>query len=206
MKVISLAKNAGQHNAVMAGLNYASGDLLIAMDDDMQTHPSQLKYLLAEIEKAVGAFFAQKQQQTARRVSFDLSKLQSIRADAEATREQLLTEVDEEALRGIETPAGEAEPAAAPAMITEPPPAAPDTPPDEELPLDENETALLRILLYGGDLQALLRERGLLLSMVADSINEKLFDRFSDTVLLFDGETPEPVEDYLEQLKGWIQP
>lgn len=51
VKVISLAKNAGQHNAVMAGLNYASGELLIAMDDDMQTHPSQLKYLLAEIDK-----------------------------------------------------------------------------------------------------------------------------------------------------------
>ena len=51
VKVISLAKNSGQHNAVMAGLNYASGDLLIAMDDDMQTHPSQLKYLLAEIDK-----------------------------------------------------------------------------------------------------------------------------------------------------------
>lgn len=51
VKVISLAKNAGQHNAIMAGLNYASGDYLIAMDDDMQTHPSQLQYLLAEIEK-----------------------------------------------------------------------------------------------------------------------------------------------------------
>lgn len=51
VKAISLAKNSGQHNAVMAGLNYASGDLLIAMDDDMQTHPSQLQYLLAEIEK-----------------------------------------------------------------------------------------------------------------------------------------------------------
>ena len=51
VKVISLARNSGQHNAVMAGLNYASGELLIAMDDDMQTHPSQLKYLLAEIGK-----------------------------------------------------------------------------------------------------------------------------------------------------------
>lgn len=51
VKVISLAKNSGQHNAVMAGLNYAAGELLIAMDDDMQTHPSQLKYLLAEIDK-----------------------------------------------------------------------------------------------------------------------------------------------------------
>lgn len=51
VKAISLAKNSGQHNAVMAGLNYAAGELLIAMDDDMQTHPSQLKYLLAEIDK-----------------------------------------------------------------------------------------------------------------------------------------------------------
>ena len=46
VKAVELAKNAGQHNAVMAGLNYASGDAFIAMDDDMQTHPSQLKYLL----------------------------------------------------------------------------------------------------------------------------------------------------------------
>ncbi len=51
VKTISLAKNSGQHNAVMAGLNYAEGDYLIAMDDDMQTHPSQLKFLLNEIEK-----------------------------------------------------------------------------------------------------------------------------------------------------------
>ena len=46
VKAISLAKNSGQHNAVMA-----EGDLLIAMDDDMQTHPSQLHFLLDEIEK-----------------------------------------------------------------------------------------------------------------------------------------------------------
>lgn len=49
--VIDLAKNAGQHNAIMAALNYAEGDYIIAMDDDMQTHPSQLGILLAEIDK-----------------------------------------------------------------------------------------------------------------------------------------------------------
>ncbi len=43
--VVELARNAGQHNAVMAGLNIAEGDVLIAMDDDMQTHPSQLHKL-----------------------------------------------------------------------------------------------------------------------------------------------------------------
>ncbi len=51
VKAVLLAKNAGQHNALMAALNYAEGDLLIGMDDDMQTHPSQIQYLLAELEK-----------------------------------------------------------------------------------------------------------------------------------------------------------
>jgi undecaprenyl-phosphate 4-deoxy-4-formamido-L-arabinose transferase len=51
VKAIILAKNAGQHNAIMAGLNYAQGDILVGMDDDMQTHPSQLKYLLEEFHK-----------------------------------------------------------------------------------------------------------------------------------------------------------
>ena len=45
VRAVELAKNAGQHNAVMAALNYAEGDRIIGMDDDMQTHPSQLKYL-----------------------------------------------------------------------------------------------------------------------------------------------------------------
>lgn len=51
VKVIELAYNSGQHNAIMAGLNYASGDVIIAMDDDGQTHPSQLQFLFAELEK-----------------------------------------------------------------------------------------------------------------------------------------------------------
>ena len=49
--VIELAKNAGQHNAIMAGLHYAEGDVIILMDDDMQTHPSQLSKLMAKIDE-----------------------------------------------------------------------------------------------------------------------------------------------------------
>ena len=56
--VIDLAKNAGQHNAVMAGLNYAQGDYIIAMDDDMQTHPSQIHKLLEEIEQGWDIVYA----------------------------------------------------------------------------------------------------------------------------------------------------
>jgi len=51
VKVVELAQNSGQHNAVMAGLNEASGDAIIAMDDDLQTHPSQLHILLEEFDK-----------------------------------------------------------------------------------------------------------------------------------------------------------
>lgn len=42
VKVVDLAKNSGQHNAMMAGLRAASGDVFISMDDDMQTRPSEL--------------------------------------------------------------------------------------------------------------------------------------------------------------------
>lgn len=44
--VVELARNSGQHNAIMAGLHYAQGDFIILMDDDGQTHPSQLSTLL----------------------------------------------------------------------------------------------------------------------------------------------------------------
>ena len=51
VRAVELAKNGGQHNASMAGLNYARGDLIISMDDDGQTSPTQLPKLLDEIMK-----------------------------------------------------------------------------------------------------------------------------------------------------------
>ena len=45
VRIVELARNAGQHNAVMAGLNECKGDIIICMDDDLQTHPSQLPIL-----------------------------------------------------------------------------------------------------------------------------------------------------------------
>lgn len=38
VKGVSLRRNFGQHNAIMAGLNYVSGDFVVLMDDDLQ-HP-----------------------------------------------------------------------------------------------------------------------------------------------------------------------
>ena len=51
VKGINLAKNFGQHNAIMAGLNYAEGDYIIGMDDDLQTHPSQIFRLIHKMEE-----------------------------------------------------------------------------------------------------------------------------------------------------------
>ena len=51
VRVIELAKNAGQHNAILAGLHFAKGDIIMALDDDMQTHPDQMPVILEELDK-----------------------------------------------------------------------------------------------------------------------------------------------------------
>ena len=48
---LNLMRNFGQHNALMCGMNFASGDLIMGMDDDMQTHPSQIHLLLEKMEE-----------------------------------------------------------------------------------------------------------------------------------------------------------
>lgn len=48
---IDLAKNCGQHNAILAGMKYADGDYILGMDDDFQTHPSQIYKLIKKLEE-----------------------------------------------------------------------------------------------------------------------------------------------------------
>lgn len=57
VKGINLAKNFGQHNAMMAGLHYTKGDLIIGMDDDMQNHPSQIPQFLDKIQEGYDIVF-----------------------------------------------------------------------------------------------------------------------------------------------------
>src|SRR5438105_11238081 len=45
--LIKLARNYGEHNAVMAGLRHASGAHVITMDDDLQNPPEEIARLLA---------------------------------------------------------------------------------------------------------------------------------------------------------------
>ena len=46
IKGISLRRNFGQHNAIMAGLHYISGDFVVLMDDDLQHPPHAIGDLM----------------------------------------------------------------------------------------------------------------------------------------------------------------
>ncbi len=57
VKGISLAKNFGQHNAIMAGLHEATGEYIMGMDDDMQTHPSQIPAFIEKMREGYDVVF-----------------------------------------------------------------------------------------------------------------------------------------------------
>jgi undecaprenyl-phosphate 4-deoxy-4-formamido-L-arabinose transferase len=47
---LSLMRNYGQHNALLAGLRLASNDVIVTMDDDLQHRPEEIPALLAALE------------------------------------------------------------------------------------------------------------------------------------------------------------
>lgn len=51
LKAVNLAKNFGQHNAIMAGLRFASGDFVILMDDDLQHSPAYIGKLIEALDE-----------------------------------------------------------------------------------------------------------------------------------------------------------
>lgn len=56
---ISLAKNFGQHAALMAGLRKSDGDIVVCLDDDGQTPANEVGKLLAGIEEGSDVVYAQ---------------------------------------------------------------------------------------------------------------------------------------------------
>lgn len=56
---IELRKNAGQHNAVMAGLSQARGTYIVTMDDDLQHDPRDIPSIVATLRQGADACYAQ---------------------------------------------------------------------------------------------------------------------------------------------------
>ena len=159
----------------------------------------ETKWVLRIIEEEVRALLDGKRAAESNKITIDYAQLAKIRRDAAATQEKLIVE---EEMDG--------------------PPAPPEIPLDDEqirlVPAAEPvaqepsgqvdgllapvEYRLLQCLLYGRD-AGWVQAEGWLLSVLVDGINEKLFDTFQDSVL---DDTPQLVEDYIDELKEMVRP
>ena len=54
VKGINLAKNFGQHGALMCAFQYVTGDVVCGIDDDLQSHPAQIHQLLDKLLEGDG--------------------------------------------------------------------------------------------------------------------------------------------------------
>ena len=111
------------------------------------------------------------------RITIDLSDLDKIRRDALITQDSLLTE--EEKMEAVESFTIEVD-------IPE---------------LDNLQAQILLSVMRGEPVAELLRSNHLMASVVADAINEALYDEIGDSVLICDGDDMELVEDYREDLE-----
>jgi undecaprenyl-phosphate 4-deoxy-4-formamido-L-arabinose transferase len=57
VKIIRLANNHGQQQALFCGFQYITGDLAITIDDDLQHPPEEIPLLLHEIERGYDVVF-----------------------------------------------------------------------------------------------------------------------------------------------------
>ena len=49
IKIITFARNFGQHPAILCGMRYATGEFVVTMDDDLQHPPEEIPKLLNDI-------------------------------------------------------------------------------------------------------------------------------------------------------------
>ena len=162
------------------------------------------------------------------KISIDFSGLDKIRKDALETQDNLLTE--EETMGSPEAASKQTEnskhtgtpeyggdaipdaasipiPAAVPSTASMPSAATPSgsafgasVPSGVSVPLDGMQMQLLRMLLRGEPVQELIAAQHGMPSVIADAINEALFDLIGDTVVECDGETITIIEDYREDI------
>ena len=57
--LIDLIRNYGQHSAVFCGLQQASGDFVITIDDDLQNPPEEIAHLIRKVEEGYDVVFGE---------------------------------------------------------------------------------------------------------------------------------------------------
>ena len=148
-------------------------------------------------------------------VKIDTGKLAGIRSDAAVTRDRLL-EGEEDAWESVITETEDVKPEPETKSAAEPlvgaDEAAESSRADsgepiveptagEDLGLSDDERKLMALLLEGKPYKDFLADRHIFASVIIESINEKLYDEFDDTVIdTDDSGDPELVEDYIDDL------
>jgi undecaprenyl-phosphate 4-deoxy-4-formamido-L-arabinose transferase len=72
VRVVELARNFGQHSAILAGFRQSKGDIVITLDADLQNPPEEIPRLIAAIDEGndvVGGWRAERQDQAFRRIA-----------------------------------------------------------------------------------------------------------------------------------------
>lgn len=161
------------------------------------------------------------------KISIDFSGLDKIRKDALETQDSLLTEEEtvgspefnavnkavrksagskkrtKENSAARKNTAAVLSVAASPHLASEQSEAAVlAAPSNTSVPLDDMQMQLLRMLLRGEPVLELIAAQRGMPSIIADAINEALFDLIGDTVVECDGETITLVEDYRDDIIG----
>ena len=73
--------------------------------------------------------------------------------------------------------------------------------PSGNLLISEHQMNIVNLLLSGGNVIEYAASNHLMLAIEIDAINEALYDEIGDTVIEFDEDTPELVEDYIDDIK-----
>lgn len=152
------------------------------------------KWTLKIIQEEIQSLLAERKAAEVKKITINYGMLAEIRKDAAITQDKLT--VDEDATEDIlpESPAEQ-----------DPPPSPPTLARSSLQPsLSPNEYRLLQCLLYDRDC-GWIQSEGLMLSVLADGINETLYDEFMDSVLLLE-DKPELIEDYIDALKEMVHP
>jgi len=164
------------------------------------------KRTLKIVQRAVEDYYQERKRASRPVVSVDRSLLSGIRSDAVLTMERLLIEEDEPEFPSPAPAEAESASAAADLAAALPEPAAEAVRSAPPAGLTEDEQQFLLLLLEAKPWRAFTSERRLFPSLLADSINEKLFELIGDTVLESDGgDGYAVVEDYRNELSSILR-
>lgn len=150
-----------------------------------------------EIERfivdAINRLHAEKKKIAIQKISIDKNQLDSIRSFSNQTMNRLIVDVEEEEPPKQKIQSKE--------ILKQESPLFSSLTNSDEIHFNANEREILRAFLEGGSPKEIAKKQGSMLSVLIDSINEKLFEQFGDSVILYDGDEPELIEDYIPELK-----